>query len=274
MSKSSQSVASGGNDTPHRKWVFMASAALMAIAAGAGVFLWQSGSAATTDANEAARAAGIDQTEQAAFEEIIRQYILENPEIIPEAIEKLREKQAITRIEGIRDQIETPFAQGFAGNPDGDVVLVEFSDFACGFCRQSVGDVARLIEEDPGLKVVFRELPILSDASGEAAEMALAAAQQGRYYDFHTGMFNAGRPSTATIDAAARAANLDLASARSFIGSAQAKQEIENNIRIAQQLEFTGTPSWVVGNQIFNGAVGYDELKAAIAAARAKASGD
>ncbi|MEO1045742.1 MAG: DsbA family protein [Pseudomonadota bacterium] len=250
----------------------MASGAVLAVAAAAGVFFWQSGSGGSSDTDQTARAAGISEQEQAAFEDIIRQYILDNPEIIPEAVERLREKQAMARIEGIRQQIETPFAQAFAGNPDGDVVLVEFSDFACGYCRQSVSDVARLIEEDPGLKVVFRELPILSDSSGDAAGMALAAAKQGRYYDFHTAMFDVGRPSSTTIETAARKANLDLSSARSFAASAEAQQEIENNIRMAQQLEFTGTPSWVVGNQIFNGAVGYDQLKAAIAAVRASRS--
>lgn len=279
MPKTSSSSASRGNqhsgDSPDRKWIFMSSAAFMAIAAGVGVFMWQSSSTTTSQTDQAARAAGIDADQQAAFEDIIRQYILDNPEIIPEAVQKLQEKQASARIDGIRELIETPFQKAFIGNPDGDVVLVEFSDFACGYCRQSVKDVARLIKEDPGLKVVFRELPILSDASGQAAEMALAAATQDRYYGFHTAMFDVGRPSDTTIEAAAQAANMDLPKARAFIATNVARQEIENNIKLAQQLEFTGTPSWVVGNQILNGAVGYDELKAAIADARANtAAGD
>ncbi|MEM1132687.1 MAG: DsbA family protein [Pseudomonadota bacterium] len=247
----------------------MSTGVLAAVAAGVGIFMWQGGSTAATETDKAARAAGINAEQQEAFEELIRQYILENPEIIPEAVERLRTKQAAARIDGIREQIETPFAQGFAGNPNGDVVLVEFSDFACGFCRQSASDVARLINEDPNLKVVFRELPILSDASGKAAEMALAAAKQDRYYSFHQAMFNGGRPSETTIKAAAEKAGINISEAEAFITSPAAKQEIESNIRIAQQLEFTGTPSWVIGNQILSGAVGYDELKAAIDAARA-----
>ncbi|WOE74829.1 DsbA family protein [Alterisphingorhabdus coralli] len=252
----------------------MSTGIAVAVAAGIGIFMWQGGSTAATETDKAARAAGINAEQQEAFEEIVRQYILDNPEIIPEAIDRLRAKQAAERIDGIRDQIEKPFEQGFAGNPNGDVVLVEFSDFACGYCRQSVGDVARLLSEDPNLKVVFRELPILSDASGKAAQMALAAANQDRYYSFHKAMFDAGRPSDQTIEAAAKSAGMDLEAAKAFISTPAAQAELESNIRIAQQLEFTGTPSWVIGNQIFSGAVGYDQLKAAIEAERANGKTD
>jgi protein-disulfide isomerase len=258
----------------------MASAVILAAAAATTVFFWQSSGSAQgqiTDANEAARAAGIDADQQAAFEALIEQYILDNPEIIPEAIERLRTKQAAQRIDGIRGQIETPFANAsFAGNPNGDVVLVEYSDFACGFCRKSVGDVQRLIDEDPNLKVVFRELPILSEASADAAAWALAAARQGqgKYYAFHKAMFKQPRPDKASIQAAAQAAGLDIGAAQAFVATPAVQQELQQNVQIAQQLEFTGTPSWVVGDQIFNGAVGFDQLKDAIAATReAKTAG-
>ena len=268
MPRNAGSDAEAGKE---RKWIFMASAVGLAAAAAIAVFFWQSSgaSAQSKDANAAARAAGIDADEQAAFEALIEQYILENPEIIPEAIERLRTKQAAQRINGFRSQIEAPFANAsFAGNPNGDVVLVEYSDFACGFCRKSVSDVERLIAEDPNLKVVFRELPILSEASADAAAWALAAARQDKYYAFHKAMFQAPRPDKASISAAAQAAGLDLVAARAFVATPEVQRELQENVRIAQQLEFTGTPSWVVGNQIFNGAVGFDELKQAIAKAR------
>lgn len=254
----------------------MAVAALLTLAAGIGTFLWQGGGLAAPaqgeaakDATTAAAAAGFDTKDKAAIEAIVRAYILENPEIIPEAVEKLRGKQAEQRIAAVRGQIEAPFAAAYVGNPDGDVVLVEYSDFACGFCRQSVSDVARLVGEDKNLKIVFHELPILSDESRIAAAWGLAAAQQGQYYAFYQAMFAAGRPSQATIEQAARSAGLDVVAARSFVAGKQAEQVIDANIRIAQQLEFSGTPSWVVGNRVLNGAVGYDELKAAIDEVRA-----
>ncbi len=252
----------------------MGAAAFLTIAAGVGTLLWQSGATVTSggalaqDADKAAAAAGFDTKDKAAIEAIVRAYILENPEIIPEAVERLRGKQAAKRIGSVRSEIETPYASAFAGNPNGDVVLVEYSDFACGFCRQSVADVARLVGEDKNLKIVFHELSILSDESRVAAAWGMAAAQQGKYYAFYKAMFAAGRPSQATIEQAAKTAGLDMASARSFVASKQAEEVLDGNIRIAQQLEFSGTPSWVVGNQILNGAVGYDELKSAIADAR------
>jgi protein-disulfide isomerase len=252
----------------------MGTAAFLTIAAGVGTLLWQSGPTLTSpganaqDADKAAAAAGFDTKDKAAIEAIVRAYILENPEIIPEAVEKLRGKQAAKRIAAVRSDVETPYASAFAGNPDGDVVLAEYSDFACGFCRQSVADVAKLIGEDKNLKIVFHELPILSDESRVAAAWGMAAAQQGKYYPFYKAMFAAGRPSQTTIEQAARTAGLDMAAARSFVASKQAEEVLDDNIRIAQQLEFSGTPSWVVGNRVLNGAVGYDELKAAIAEAR------
>ncbi len=254
----------------------MAVAAFLTIAAGIGTFMWQSGGLvapgggeAGKDADSAAAAAGFDTKDKAAIEAIVRAYILENPEIIPEAVQKLQGKQAAKRIASVREAVETPFAASYAGNPDGDVVLVEYSDFACGFCRQSVTDVARLVSEDKNLKVVFHELPILSDESRVAAAWGMAAAQQGKYYAFYRAMFGAGRPAQATIEQAAKTAGLDMAAARTFVASKQADEVIDANIRIAQQLEFSGTPSWVIGNKVLNGAVGYDELKAAIDEARA-----
>ncbi len=200
----------------------MIGAGLLTIAAGVGTLLWQSGAtvtsggAAAQDADKAAAAAGFDTKDKAAIEAIVRAYILENPEIIPEAVEKLRGKQAAKRIASVRSEVETPYASAFAGNPQGDVVLVEYSDFACGFCRQSVADVAKLLGEDKNLKIVFHELPILSDESRVAAAWGLAAAKQGKYYPFYKAMFAAGRPSQATIEQAAKTAGLDMAAARGF----------------------------------------------------------
>lgn len=253
----------------------MAVAGLLTIAAGVGTFLWQGGTIAAApgkaaqSADAAASAAGFDTQDKAAIEAIVRAYILEHPEIIPEAVQLLQTKQAAKRIDAVRADVETPFAAAYAGNPNGDVVLVEYSDFACGFCRQSVTDIARLINEDKNLKVVFHELPILSDESRVAAAWGLAAAQQGKYFAFYKAMFAAGKPSQSTIEQAARTAALDMDAALSFASAKQAEEVIDANIGIAQQLEFSGTPSWVVGNKVLNGAVGYDELKAAINEARA-----
>ncbi|MEL6875438.1 MAG: DsbA family protein [Pseudomonadota bacterium] len=255
-------------DKQNGKWMIMAGGGL-AIAAAAAVWFSQSGGAAATDASEQAAAAGINADEQAAIEAIVRQYILENPEIIPEAVDILRSREKTAALNEVRQAIETPFAgTAFAGNPNGDVTIVEYSDFACPYCKQTTAVIDRLIKEDSNIKVVFRELPILSEASNDAALMALAAAKQGKYFAFHKTMFATGRPSPSTIEAAAAEVDLDLTEARAFVSSAEAQQEIQQNLEMARRLQFTGTPAFVVGNQSTVGAVGYDGLKELIANAR------
>lgn len=258
-----------------RNLIFMATAVALTIAAAITTYAWQNGSIATEppitpgqSAEEAARIAGFDDRDKAAIEAIVRDYIMEHPEILPDAMQVLRQRQTAAQIKGLHDEIVTPYAKAFAGNPDGDVVLAEYSDFACGFCRASVADVKKLLEDDPKLKVVFHELPILSDESGTAAEWAMAAAEQGKYIAFHDAMFAAGRPSSATIQQAATKAGLDMDAARKFVASDAGEKTINKNIEIARQLSFSGTPSWVIGDQVLSGAVGYDALKKAIAEAR------
>ncbi len=169
---------------------------------------------------------------------------------------------------GIQGEVEKPFPGSVRGNPDGKITLVEFSDFACGYCRQSEADVEALIAANPDLKVVIRHLPILSPASADAARMGLAAARQGKYPAFHRAMFAAGRPSAQTIEAAARVAGLDLARARVDSASPQIAAEIDRNMDFARQLGFQGTPSWVIGSDIHGGAVGKAELAKSIDKAR------
>ncbi len=135
---------------------------------------------------------GRAQTDKAAVEEVVRDYILENPEILPQAMENLSKKENAKQLAGIRDDVEKPFPGAILGNPEGKITLVEFTDYACGYCRQSVGDVEALLAEHPDLKIVIRELPILSPESSEAARWALAAAEQGKYTAFHNAMFAAG----------------------------------------------------------------------------------
>jgi protein-disulfide isomerase len=155
------------------------------------------------------------------------------------------------------------------GNPNGSVTLVEFTDYACGYCRASVPEVEALIAANPDLKVVIRELPILSPASADAARWSLAAAEQGKFEAFHKAMFAAGRPAADTIQAAAARAGLDLDLARKVIAEPRVEAEIKQNLDFARQLRIDGTPSWVIGKQLMAGAVGQKVLQEAIDAAKA-----
>ena len=259
--------ASTGSTPFYRNRTFQMTIGATACLAAAGVvaFMMTQG-AATSSAPGAAQAMG--DMDRAKVEGIVRDYILANPEIIPEAMERLQSKRMASMVDQYRTQLETPFAGGWEGERDGDVVLVEFFDYACGYCRASLADIDRLLAEDKQLKVVYRELPILSEESGEAAKASLYAAKQGQYGSFHRALYAAGRPSKDSIDTAAKKAGFDPAALKQAMQAPDISAEIENNMRLAQALQATGTPTWVVGDQVLSGAVGYDALKEAIARAR------
>lgn len=200
----------------------------------------------------------------AKIERIIHDYIIKNPEVIEEAFRQREVRSIATLIDKNRKDLETPFASAWAGARDGDVVLVEFFDYACGFCRKSNADVERLLKEDRNLKVVWRELPVLGPASGDAAVLSLAAAQQGKFKQFHDALFEAGQLSPDTIEKARKAAGVAPTKSAAF------DQEIEKNNELARQLGATGTPTFVIGDQIISGAVGYEALKKAVEDARKK----
>lgn len=249
----------GPRPARRRGRILMPVAMLGAIGLGAAA-----GSAAMTDDVPAA--------DRARIETVVRDYILAHPEIIPEAMEKLRDKQAARSVDDNRKDIETPYAGAWDGAADGDVILVEFFDYACGYCRTSAPDVARLIAEDKRLKVVYRELPILGDESVVAARVALLAADTGKYPAFHAAMYAADGVDKATISSAAAKAGLDKAKVQAILSSRGTAEEFGKNVTLAQALNARGTPLFVIGDQVLHGAVGYDDLKAAITKARKQKS--
>jgi protein-disulfide isomerase len=193
-------------------------------------------------------------------------YLLDHPEILPRMAERLQSNETARRMAGIEGEIVRPFPGAVLGNPKGTRTLVEFTDYGCTFCRQSIADVQALIAADPELRVVVREWPIF-EGSDAAARMALAAAKQGKYSEFHDLMFAHGPPSPATIELAAKGAGLDMAAAQAFAASPAVELELRANHEMARKLGFEGTPSWVIGKQAFSGAVGRAQLADAIAAA-------
>ena len=206
--------------------------------------------------------------DKAAIESVVHDYLLEHPEVLPAAMQALQKKDDIKRLSGIRAEVEREWPGEILGNPQGKVTLVEFTDFACTYCRHAVADVEALIAANPDLKVVLRQLPIIAPESADAAKMGLAAAEQGKYAAFHKAMFAAGRPDKASIAAAAKSAGIDLARASRVIADPRIEDELSRNIEIARQLGFNGTPAWVVGDTIISGAVGEAKLARAIAEAR------
>lgn len=225
-------------------------------------------SSASRTADAAVSAAGMSDADRKATEAIVRAYILENPEILTEAAQELQRRETTAKLASAGNALARPFAGAIAGNPNGDVTLVEFTDYSCGFCRVSVEHVNKLLASDKQLRVVYREVPILSPASTEAAKWALAAAKQGKHRAFHDAMFSGDKPSETSIRAAARAAGLDMARAQKDAESQEVADEIRSNQAMMQQVGFGGTPAFIVGNQLIEGAQGYEALKNAIAKAR------
>ena len=263
------------NMTSRTPLILILSATLLLAAIGACLF-WPEDSmsvqepagAASEEAAKAVAAAGMSADDRKATEAIVRAYVLENPEIITEAIGVLQKREATQRLSAAGSKLTEPFPGAEFGNPNGDVTLVEFTDYNCGYCRSSVADVLKLIDSDSNIRVVIRELPILSASSRDAALWALAAAKQGKHKAFHDAMFSGGRPDAQSIRAAASKAGMNLAAAEKFARSSEAMAEVESNIAIMQQVGFGGTPTFIVGYQILEGAVGFDALKAAVAKAR------
>ncbi len=197
-----------------------------------------------------------------------REALLANPEILPEAMQELQRRDMVARIEPLRDELEAPFPGAVLGNPDGEITLVEFTDYACGYCRMSLDHVNQVIADNPDLRVVIREYPILSAGSADAARMALAAAEQGRYEEFHSAMFAAENLSAENIELAARQSGVDVERAQAAIDAGLYDSQLQNNVFLAQNMGVSGTPAWVVGDQVLSGAVGTDTLNAAVAEAR------
>ena len=222
---------------------------------------------------QANRAVAVPQHDQGAMEQMFRNYLLEHPEVIPEAMAKLEERRAAEKVSASRQAIETPFAGAWAGAAKPEVTLVEFFDYNCGYCRASVPDLDRLLKEDPSLRIVFRELPILSEQSEVAARVSLSAAKQGRFMDFHRNMFAGGRPTEAQLTTVRKSSGLDAAAVERDLKAPDVEREIAANMEMARTLGLSGTPSFVVGERVLVGAVGYDELKKAIAEARAAKAG-
>ncbi|HVL79694.1 MAG TPA: DsbA family protein [Sphingomicrobium sp.] len=203
-------------------------------------------------------------TPQFLAKRMVREGMLADPQILAEAADALRDRDTAPMLAANRAALETPFASSWKGADKPDVVLVEFFDYACGYCKASLPHVEQLLNEDKGLRVVYREFPILGADSVAAARVSLAASKAGRFKQYHDALFEAGRPNPQTIAAAAQAANVPPV----ISDAADIEAELKRNFELASQLGASGTPMFVVGDRILHGAVGYEELKKAVANAR------
>lgn len=210
----------------------------------------------------------------------IRAYLLDHPEILPEAMERLQARETAKAEQVQADaqrnvsqhlpQLTKAYGSAWAGNPNGDVTVIAFMDYACGYCRASLPALEELLAKDPNVRVVYREYPVLGPESAVAARWALAAAEQGKFRAFHDALYAAGQPNLQNITAAVEKSGVDRSRAEAAARSPTVEQEIRANHKLGEQLAMTGTPSWVVGDKLLYGARDYDGLAQAVAAARGK----
>jgi protein-disulfide isomerase len=199
---------------------------------------------------------------------IVRQGLLNDPKILSDAVDALRDAQYAPVLAANRTALETPFGSSWRGSATPDVTLVEFFDYACPYCKASNPVVDRLLKEDKDVRLVYRELPILGQDSVTAARLSLEASKLGRFARFHDTLWASGRPAPETNAAAAQAAGISPEPKQDPLIEA----ELKRNFQLAGALGATGTPLFVIGDRVLNGAVGYDALKDAIEIARKKSS--
>jgi protein-disulfide isomerase len=215
-------------------------------------------------------------TQRDAIGDIVREYILRNPEVIRDAIAELesrtQEAQAQAQAAALRDDKDKIFNSPqdvVAGNPQGDVTLVEFFDFNCGYCKRALADVRELVKRDPKLRVVLKDFPVLGPGSVEAARVALAAKRQlagpAKQFEFHAKLMELRGPVNGERALGiARDMGLDLARIQKEIQSEDIGAALQENASLGDKLGLTGTPAFVVGEEIIPGAVGLEPLRQAV----------
>ena len=199
----------------------------------------------------------------------VRQAVLADPAMIPDAMDALRGRERADAVAANAQALRTPFRQAVAGNRQSDVTVVEFFDYACGYCRRSQSAVHALLRDDPQVRLVYRELPILGESSQRASIASLKAAATPRYAAFHDALFAL---SPEQIGLAAQRAGLPAARLAGAPDVAE-EAEIRRNLDLARALGVSGTPAWVIGNRVIDGALDEAALKAAVAEARAGRTG-
>ncbi len=209
-----------------------------------------------------------EQVKQLALEAI-----LENPQIIMQAVAILEQRERERAASGantVRLQLEQDPNSPNLGNPDGDVTVIEFFDYNCPYCRKAGQTVQELLASDANVRVIYREWPILGEDSVFASRAALAARVQGKYEEFHWALMNGeGRASEASILKLARHLDLDVEKLRADMTSPAVEAHIAQSSALARTLGFTGTPAFIVGDRTAPGMLSTDEITAMVAEARA-----
>ncbi len=226
----------------------------------------------------AAEPQDVSNTEREKIENVIKEYLLSNPEVIESAIVELNRRRTLSKmlptIEMYRGYLENDPDAGVMGNPAGDVTIVEFFDYRCGFCRRHFGEVKRLVEQDGNIRWIPRHYPILDRPNEEPTSMlaalgAEAAQKQGKFKEYHIAMMTreGGLDENRIYDIAA-SVGINTAQMKTDMKSRLLEKRIKNSLAIGNDIGFTGTPGYIIGEDVVLGASGFDRMKEAVTRAR------
>lgn len=210
------------------------------------------------------------------IEALVKEYILNNGEVVIESVNKFQAKQeeetnkkADAAAKDLIDAIKADKTLPSAGNPDGDVVLVEFFDFNCGWCKKAYEEIQQIINEDKNVRVVFYDIPILGPSSTLSSRWALAAHAQGKYWEFHKALItHEGQVDDAILEKIAKDAGLDVAKLKKDLEDPKIAATLTEHVEKAKSVGIQGTPGFIINNQIFRGYIPYNAMKEAVAVAR------
>lgn len=228
-----------------------------------------------------AAAAEFTKTETKAIEKIVHDYLVQNPEVMIEVMTELDARQEAAKKQAQnnavvenRKAIFEDKASFVAGNPKGDVTVVEFFDYNCGYCKRAFAPLMNTLKDDGNVRLVLKEFPILGPSSVIASHATMAAEKQGKYFEMHKALFmHKGSLDEEEIMAVAKSVGLDVARLRRDMTDPAYAKTIERNEALAQALRITGTPSFVIGDALHPGALNAADLKEAIKEAREAAKG-
>jgi protein-disulfide isomerase len=206
--------------------------------------------------------------EKQAIKKIVREYILEHPEIIAEAIDKLREREKTAREESQRQAMATLAPQIYdnpktpeMGNPKGDVTIVEFFDYQCGYCKRVFPAFMNVMKSDKNIRVLWKELPILGPVSRFAARAAMAADKQGKYFPYHVALMELrGQLTEDKVMQTAQEVGLDMKKLVKDMASPEIDRYLDETLHLAQSLGINGTPAFLFGDQLVPGAIEEDQM--------------
>jgi protein-disulfide isomerase len=226
-----------------------------------------------------AQAQSLTPDQKKAVTDLIRETLIKNPEIIQEALVELERRNTVAQAQAQRSAVTAerarlvdPATSVIVGNPQGDVTIVEFMDYNCGFCKRAADDVRALAKDDPKLKIVIKDFPILGPDSVEASRVALAVRSQlqgQKYFDFHARlMATKGRINAAKALEVARESGVDVERVKKEMEGPAVKAAIEDTVALGDRLGLTGTPAFILGDEVVFGAVGPGPLKVKIEALR------